>query len=79
MISRELVEKINALWHKQNTVGLTEAEKEEQHLARRQYIDGIKSQVREMLEAVKNPENHHEDRPAERINNNSCSCRHCKH
>lgn len=79
MITRELVEKINALWHKQNTVGLTEEEKEEQRLARRQYIDGIKSQVRNMLETVKNPGNTSEEETEKHDNSHSCSCKQCKH
>lgn len=73
MITRELVEKINALWHKQNTVGLTDEEKEEQRLARQQYIDGIKSQVRNMLETIKNPENEKEV-----SHSHNCSCKNLK-
>lgn len=79
MISRELVDKINSLWHKQQTVGLTEEEKEEQLLARRQYIDAIKSQVRDMLETIKNPECQTEDKTANQIDGDSCTCEHCKH
>ncbi len=79
MISRELIERINSLWHKQNTVGLTEAEQEEQRLARRQYIDAIKSQVRDMLESVKDPENTTQDESANHNNGESCSCNQCKH
>lgn len=79
MITRELIEKINSLWHKQNTVGLTEAEQEEQRLVRRQYIDEIKGQVRNMLEAIKNPENPSEDESVKHNNGHSCSCAQCKH
>jgi len=56
MISRELIEKINRLWHKQKSVGLTEEEKEEQRKAREEYLAAIRTQVRGMLEALRNPE-----------------------
>ncbi len=52
MITRELIEKINALWHKQKTVGLSDEEKEEQRLAREEYLSVIRSQVRGMLESI---------------------------
>lgn len=76
MITKELVDKINSLWHKQNSVGLTDEEKEEQATARRQYIDAIKSQVRDMLETIKAPDSDSEDLDA---NNCSCSCKDCHH
>ena len=56
MITRELVDKINALWHKQKTVGLTVEEKEEQRLAREEYLVDIRGQVRGMLESIKKPD-----------------------
>lgn len=74
MISRELIEKINALWHKQQTSGLTEAEKEEQRLARGEYLAAIRAQVRGMLEAIKNPDD--EDKQE---HSNHCSCDRCKY
>lgn len=76
MITKELVDKINSLWHKQNSVGLTEEEKEEQSVARRQYIDAIKSQVRDMLETIKSPDSDSEHSDS---NNCSCSCKDCHH
>lgn len=79
MITKELIDKINSLWHKQNTVGLTETEKEEQRLVRRQYIDEIKSQVRDMLETVKKPAPPPDNEPIKHDNGHSCSCTHCKH
>ncbi len=57
MISRELINRINSLWHKQQSVGLTEEEKEEQRLAREEYLAAIRTQVREMLEELKTPKN----------------------
>ncbi len=50
MISRELIEKINYFWHKQKTIGLTPEEKEAQHLAREEYLEAIRSQVRGLLD-----------------------------
>lgn len=79
MITRELIDKINSLWHKQNTVGLTEEEKEEQRVVRRQYIDEIKGQVRNMLEDIKSPENDSNEELAKHNDSNSCSCKQCKH
>lgn len=38
----ETIERINALSRKQRSTGLTEEEKQEQLLLRRQYIDNIK-------------------------------------
>ncbi|PKM81602.1 MAG: DUF896 family protein [Firmicutes bacterium HGW-Firmicutes-14] len=55
MISRELIDRINHLWHKQKSVGLTPEEKEEQKKAREEYLTAIRGQVRGMLEDIKNP------------------------
>lgn len=74
MISRELVEKINTLWRKQQTTGLTEEEKLEQKAAREEYLAGIRSQVRDMLENVKRPE----DAPKSE-HTSGCTCHDCKH
>jgi uncharacterized protein YnzC (UPF0291/DUF896 family) len=52
MITREMIERINALSRKQRSVGLTEEEKNEQALLRRTYIDNIKGQVRSHLESI---------------------------
>lgn len=79
MISKELIEKINSLWHKQNTVGLTDTEKEEQSIVRRQYIDAIKGQIRNMLDTVKNPgDTAVNDVETHNSCSESCSCKHCE-
>lgn len=52
MITKELIEKINYLSRKQRSVGLTPEEKEEQAKVRRQYIDGIKTQMRATLDNI---------------------------
>ncbi|MGI6684556.1 MAG: DUF896 domain-containing protein [Bacillota bacterium] len=74
MITKELIERINFLAKKKREVGLTPEEEQEQSQVRRQYIDGIKDQLRPMLEDLKkgseeNSENHEEH----------CDCDHCKH
>jgi len=53
MISRELIEKINYLWHKQKTTGLNPEEKEAQRIAREEYLAAIRGQVRGILEDLK--------------------------
>jgi len=46
------IQRINELSRKQKTIGLTDQEKAEQALLRRQYIDDLKTQVRQQLDAV---------------------------
>ena len=71
MISKELVEKINSLWHKQKTVGLTDEEKMEQKAAREEYLAAIRTQVRGMLEELKKPVADHHDC---QCHEKGCSC-----
>ncbi|AVX21532.1 MAG: DUF896 domain-containing protein [Bacillota bacterium] len=52
MITRELIDRINELARKQRQAGLTPAEKEEQAILRRQYIENIKAQVKQTLESI---------------------------
>lgn len=73
MISRELIDKINALWHKQQTVGLTGEEKEEQRLAREEYLAAIRCQVRGLLESLKTSDGEGSG------HSHRCSCSRCKH
>lgn len=79
MITDELIQRINCLARKKRECGLTAAEEQEQAEVRRQYIDGIKDQLRPTLEAIRAgkdveipeiPEIPHED---------GCGCGHCKH
>lgn len=49
MITPELIARINELSQKQRLGDLNEAEKQEQALLRRQYIDAIKAQVRQQI------------------------------
>lgn len=52
MITKELIARINELSQKQKQTGLSDSEKQEQTLLRRQYLDGIKAQVRGQLDAA---------------------------
>lgn len=52
MITKELIARINELSQKQKQGCLTEAEIQEQALLRRQYLDGIKAQVRAQIDTT---------------------------
>lgn len=52
MITAELIARINALSHKQRDEGLNDAEREEQRLLRREYLDSIKAQLKGMLDNI---------------------------
>ncbi|MHC1760673.1 MAG: DUF896 domain-containing protein [Negativicutes bacterium] len=59
MITKELIARINALSRKQRLCTLTEEEKSEQALLRRQYLENIKEQVRGQLESAHISEKYH--------------------
>ncbi|MDD6491404.1 MAG: DUF896 domain-containing protein [Firmicutes bacterium] len=46
----ETIQRINELYHKSQSVGLTEDEKTEQRALRQKYIDSIKGNLRGQLE-----------------------------
>lgn len=46
------IDRINALYHKSQSVGLTEEEKEEQARLRKEYIAAIKSNMRAQLNNI---------------------------
>lgn len=52
MITKELIARINELSQKQKQGCLTDTELQEQALLRRQYLDGIKAQVRAQIDAT---------------------------
>lgn len=53
MITEEQINRINQLARKSKTPeGLTDAEKEEQQLLRRQYIDAFKANLRSQLDNI---------------------------
>ena len=52
MITEKDIARINELYHKSKSEGLTDAEKEEQTKLRRAYIDAIKGNVRAQLNNI---------------------------
>ena len=52
MITKELIARINELFRKNLSSGLSEDERIEQQALRREYLAGIREQVRNMLEQV---------------------------
>lgn len=69
MITKELINRINALARKQRTEGLTEDEKKEQQQLRQKYLAAIRQQVIEQLETIKASQK-------EEPSNCSCGCHH---
>lgn len=49
----DIIKRINELAHKQKGEGLNEAEKEEQALLRRRYIDSIKGNLKAQLDNIR--------------------------
>lgn len=64
MITKEMIDRINFLYHKSQTEGLTEEEKEEQKRLRQEYVKEIRERVKRELDSIKYAEN---------------SCEHCGH
>ncbi|TCS83053.1 uncharacterized protein YnzC (UPF0291/DUF896 family) [Tepidibacillus fermentans] len=52
-VNLDKINRINELASKAKTVGLTEAEKEEQAKLRREYIDAYKASLRAQLHSIK--------------------------
>ena len=50
---KELIARINELYHKRESVGLTPEEEQEQAKLRRQYIDNVKQNFRNEIGKVK--------------------------
>lgn len=46
------IDRINALYHKSQSVGLTEEEKEEQAALRKEYIEAIRKNMRSSLNNI---------------------------
>lgn len=53
MINEEKIRRINELFHKQKTVGLTKEELAEQQQLRKQYLAGIRTSLRGHLENIR--------------------------
>ncbi|ABO49293.1 protein of unknown function DUF896 [Desulforamulus reducens MI-1] len=81
IITKELVDRINALARKQRAEGLTPAEKEEQHQLRQQYLKGIRGQVIDQLSRIKFVEDENCGCNHDHHGTNSCGCgqNHQKH
>lgn len=56
MITEEKLARINELAHKSRETSLTEAEKTEQALLRREYIDAVKANLKAQLDMIVVPE-----------------------
>lgn len=52
MITQEMIDRINALYHKSQDTGLTQEEKEEQQMLRKQYIEAIRTNMRANLNNI---------------------------
>lgn len=52
MITQEMLDRINALYHKSQAVGLTEEEKAEQAALRQEYIQAIRASMRANLNNI---------------------------
>ena len=51
-MNQDKIDRINTLYHKSQSVGLTEEEKEEQKLLRKEYIEAIRRNMRGTLNNV---------------------------
>ncbi|MCI9147196.1 MAG: DUF896 domain-containing protein [Hungatella sp.] len=52
MITQEMIDRINELYHKSQDAGLSEEEKEEQQMLRKKYIEAIRSNMRANLNQI---------------------------
>ena len=51
-MNQDKIDRINTLYHKSRSVGLTEEEKEEQKLLRKEYIEAIRRNMRGTLNNI---------------------------
>ena len=52
MITQEMIDRINELYHKSQDVGLREEEKQEQQMLRKKYIEAIRTNMRANLNQI---------------------------
>lgn len=52
MITQEMIDRINTLYHKSQSVGLTDQEKEEQAALRKAYIQAVRTNMRANLDNI---------------------------
>ncbi len=76
MVTKEQINRINALAKKQKDIGLSEDEKKEQEELRRLYIDSFKENLKSQLKNIKivSPEEYEMLKKE-----NQCSCGHDQH
>lgn len=78
MVTKEQIARINELYKKQKSEGLTEEEKKEQEKLRKLYIDSMKASLKAQLDNVKivTPEEYEELKKEDGC---SCGCGHNHH
>ena len=52
MITQEMIDRINTLYHKSQSVGLSDQENEEQKTLRKAYIEAIRTNMRANLDHI---------------------------
>ena len=52
MITQEMIDRINELYHKSQDAGLSEEEKQEQQMLRKKYIEAIRTNTRANLNQI---------------------------
>ncbi|MCI8838001.1 MAG: DUF896 domain-containing protein [Hungatella sp.] len=52
MITQEMIDRINELYHKSQDAGLSEEEKQEQQMLRKKYIEAIRTNMRANLNQI---------------------------
>lgn len=57
MITQEMIDRINTLYHKSQSVGLSNEEKEEQTALRKAYVASVRSNLRGTLNDISIKEN----------------------
>ncbi|SNX54319.1 DUF896 domain-containing protein [Thermoanaerobacterium sp. RBIITD] len=58
MITKEMIDRINFLYHKSKKDGLTEDEKLEQASLRKEYVKEIRNRVKEQLDNIEYVDEH---------------------
>ncbi|MTI82938.1 MAG: DUF896 domain-containing protein [Firmicutes bacterium] len=69
MITKDMMDRINFLAKKQRTDGLSDQEKNEQHVLRQKYLQSVRQQLVDGLEEAGIPRKNEHD---------NCSCGECK-
>ncbi len=72
-MTQEKIDRINALAKKQKTEGLTESEKQEQYLLRREYIESFKQSLIGQLENTYIVDEKGNKKKVQRKNEDTCN------